>query len=160
MPIETGQAAPEFSLYSDAGEIVTLNEFRGSPVILAFFPAAFTGVCEQELCTLGDSQAAFNDLGAKVLGICVDSRFVNAAFASHMGLKYPILSDYTRSTIDAYGIRLNNLAGMDGYDTANRCVFVVDADGTVAWSWIADHPGTEPPYDEVQSAVAALGSKA
>ena len=156
MPVEIGQVAPNFSLYSDAGETVTLQELRGSPVVLAFFPAAFTGVCEQELCTLRDSMAAFNDLGATVLGISVDSRFSNAAFAKQLGLEFSILSDYSRSTVDAYDIRFHDLAGMDGYDTANRAVFVLDSQGTVTWSWIADHPGNEPPYEEVKSAIAAL----
>ena len=157
MPIEMGQKAPNFSLYSDAGKTVTLSELRGAPVVLAFFPAAFTGVCEQELCTLRDSLAAFNDLGATVLGISVDSRFSNAAFAEQLGLEFRLLSDYSRSTIDAYDVRFKNLAGMEGYDSANRCVFVIDADGIVAWSWIAETPGNEPPYAEVQAAVVALG---
>lgn len=160
MPIETGQTAPDFSLYNTSGDLVSLSQYRGSPVVLAFFPAAFTGVCEQELCAFRDSMSAYNDMGTTVLGICVDSRFANAAFAQKMGLTYEILSDYTRTATDAYDVRLNSLAGMEGYDVANRCVFVIDAQGTVSWQWVADHPGTEPPYDEVQTAVQALGSTA
>lgn len=160
MPIDIGQPAPDFSLYASDGETVTLSELQGTPVVLAFFPAAFTGVCEAELCAFRDSMAAYEDIDATVLGISIDSRFSNAAFASAHHIEFPLLSDYTRSTIDAYDIRFPDLAGMPGYDVAQRSVFVIDATGTVVWRWLADNPGEEPPYDEVLSAVTSLTSTA
>ena len=104
--------------------------------------------------------AAYEDIDATVLGISIDSRFSNAAFASAHHIEFPLLSDYTRSTIDAYDIRFPDLAGMPGYDVAQRSVFVIDATGTVVWRWLADNPGEEPPYDEVLSAVISLTSTA
>jgi peroxiredoxin len=158
MNTSIGSPAPDFTLLATDGETVTLSEQRGSPVVLAFFPAAFTGVCETELCAFRDAIASFNDIGASVYGISVDSRFALAAFAQKNELNFTLLSDYNRSATDAYGIRFESLAGMSGYDVANRSVFVIDADGTLAWQWIADSLGDEPPYNDVQEAVASLAS--
>ena len=73
--------APDFTLFRGKGETVTLSELRGQKVVLAFFPAAFTGVCEKELCTFRDSFADLAALNATVLGISVDGLFANLAFA-------------------------------------------------------------------------------
>ena len=96
------------------------------------------------------------DVGAAVVGISVDSRFANAAFAAANNLEFPILSDHDRSTIKAWDLVFPDLAGMAGYDVARRSVYVLDADGKVAWCWLSDSPGDEPPYDEVMKATESL----
>ena len=158
--MNTGTPAPDFTLYATDGSTVTLSEQTDSPTVLAFFPAAFTGVCETEVCAFRDAMAAFNDVGATVYGISVDSRFAQAAFAEKNNLNFTLLSDYNRTATDAYGIRFADLAGMDGYDVANRAVFVVDTAGNIAWQWVADSLGDEPSYDDVKNAVAECTSKA
>ncbi|MDG2424671.1 MAG: peroxiredoxin [Phycisphaerales bacterium] len=157
MPLDTGQAAPDFALYDGDGNTIKLSDMAGSPVVVAFFPAAFTGVCEKELCTFRDSMSAFDDIGAKVVAVSVDSRFANAAFAAANNLTFPILSDYNRETIKSWDLVFPDLAGMAGYDVARRSVYVIDGTGNVSWCWLSDSPGDEPPYDEVQQAVTALG---
>ena len=152
-----GSAAPDFTLPNDKREAVQLSSLRGKNVVLAFFPAAFTGVCEKELCTFRDSLAAFNDLDAAVFGVSVDAPFANAAFAQRNSLNFPILSDYARTAVAAYGVAHDDFAGMAGYTAAKRSVFVVDKEGKVQYAWVADNPGQEPNYDEVQAAVRALG---
>ena len=156
MPLETGQQAPEFELYDGEGNLTKLSDMSGKPVVIAFFPAAFTGVCETELCTFRDSISRFNDVGAAVVGISVDSRFANAAFAAANNLEFPILSDHDRSTIKAWDLVFPDLAGMKGYDVARRSVYVLDANGKVAWCWLSDSPGDEPPYEEVMTATESL----
>ncbi len=156
MPIEIGQKAPTFSLHDGDGTLVSLSEMAGAPVVVAFFPAAFTGVCETELCTFRDEMSGFTDVGARVVGVSVDSRFTNAAFAAAHNLNFPVLSDYTRGTIKEWDLVFPDLAGMPGYDVARRAVYVIDADGTVSWCWLSDSPADEPPYAEVQAAVKAL----
>jgi peroxiredoxin len=148
-----GQTAPNFTLLNTEREAVTLGDLRGGKVVLAFFPGAFTGVCTAEMCAFRDSLAHFNDLGATVLGICVDSPFANEVFAQTNDLNFPILSDYKRSTLDSYGIAFDNFAGMDGYVAANRAVFVIDANGTVTYEWFAPNLGAQPDYEEVKAAV-------
>jgi glutaredoxin-dependent peroxiredoxin len=152
---DIGSDAPDFTLPDTKREAVKLSAQRGKNVVLAFFPAAFTGVCEKELCTFRDSLAAFNDLDAAVYGICVDAPFSNAAFAEKNGLTFPILSDYARAAVRAYDIAHDDFAGMTGYTAAKRSVFVVDKAGKLRFAWVADNPGQEPDYDAVQAAVKA-----
>jgi peroxiredoxin len=149
-----GTQAPAFTLPDTTKKPVDLASFHGKKVVLAFFPAAFTGVCTKEMCALRDSLAQFNDVGAAVLGISVDAPFSNAAFAKQNDVNFPILSDYERKATRAYGVALENFAGLPGYVAANRAVFVVDADGKVTYEWRAPTPGTEPDYDAVRAAVS------
>ena len=150
-----GQKAPDFTLFNTKREKVSLSSLiEDGSVVLAFFPAAFTGVCEKELCTFRDSLAQFGSLHAKVVGISVDAPFSNAAFAAKNGIEFPVLSDYTRETVNAYGVALNNFAGMPGYTASQRAVFIVGKDGTVTYEWIAPNPGVEPDYAAVQAALS------
>ncbi|MCA9658693.1 MAG: peroxiredoxin [Myxococcales bacterium] len=155
-----GSQAPDFSLPNTKREAVSLASLRGNPVVLAFFPAAFTGVCEKELCTFRDSLASFNDVGATVLGIAVDAPFSNAAFAAKNDLNFDVLSDYKREAVRAYDVAHDDFAGMEGYTAAKRSVFVIDGEGVIRYRWVAPNPGVEPNYDEVKAEVAKLGSKA
>ncbi|HMU39377.1 MAG TPA: peroxiredoxin [Pseudomonadota bacterium] len=154
--LENNQKAPGFTLFDGTRKPVSLSDFAGKTVVLAFFPAAFTGVCTKELCTFRDSLAAFNDVGASVLGICVDAPFANAAFAEKNALNFPILSDYERKATRAYNVAHDDFAGMPGYTAAKRSVFVIDGNGNLQYSWVAPNPGVEPSYDEVKAAVARL----
>jgi peroxiredoxin len=153
MAIEIGQQAPDFTLFDTNRDQVTLSEKKGEKVVIAFFPAAFTGVCEKELCTFRDSMAALNGLGATVLAISVDAPFANGAFAKQNQLNFPVLSDYSREATRAYGVALDDFAGMSGYTAAQRSVFVTDEEGKIIYTWIADNPGQEPNYDEVKASV-------
>ena len=156
----TGTHAPDFTLPNHKREAVSLAAQRGKTVVLAFFPAAFTGVCEKELCTFRDSLAALNDLGATVFGVSVDAPFANAAFAAKMGLNFDILSDYARQAVRAYDVAHDDFAGMAGYTAAKRSVFVIDGEGTIRYRWVAPNPGVEPDYAEVKAQVASIGASA
>ncbi len=156
MVISTGQMAPNFSLYDQNGNQVELLSYRGKPVVLAFFPAAFTGVCQKEMCEFRDSITSFVNMNAQVLAISVDGRFSNAEFAKQNKLNFPVLSDYTHSTIKDYGVEFHNLAGMEGYVVARRSVFVIDATGKIVWSWVSTQPTQEPEYSEISKAVESL----
>ncbi len=151
-----GEKAAAFKLFNTKREEVSLEGLRGKKVVLAFFPAAFTGVCEKELCTFRDALASFNDLDAEVLGLSVDAPFSNGAFAEKNGINFPILSDYARETVRAYGVAHDDFAGLTGYTAAKRSVFVLDKEGIVRYRWVAPNPGTEPTYDEVKKAVQAI----
>ncbi len=151
--VQVGDSAPDFSALNLKRETVNLSAFAGKKLVLAFFPAAFTGVCEKELCTFRDAMAHFNDLKADVLGVSVDAPFSNGAFAEKNNLNFDILSDYTRSMVTAFGVAHDDFAGMTGYTAAKRSVFVIDGEGKVTYAWVADNPGQEPNYDEVKAAV-------
>ena len=145
-----GDMAPDFTLTAQDKSSVTLSDMRGSRVILAFYPAAFTGVCTKEMCSFSDGMVSLESSGARVLGISVDSPFSNAAFAEANGITFPLLSDVHREAVEAYGVALGDFV-IPGYTVAQRSVFVVETDGSIGYSWVADNPGLEPDYDAVMT---------
>ena len=151
--LKVGDQAPHFSLLDTSKAQVQLSDFQGKKLVVAFYPAAFTGVCKAELCTFQESLSQLNGLNAQVVGISVDGPFANEAFASANGLNFPLLSDYQREATRAYGVLLEDFAGMPGYMAAQRSVFIVDEAGLVSYAWIAANPGIEPNYEEVKAAL-------
>ena len=149
-----GDMAPDFTLTAQDKSSVTLSDMSGGRVILAFYPAAFTGVCTKEMCTFSEGMTSLNSSGVSVLGISVDSPFSNAAFAEANGISFPLLSDVHREAVDDYGVSLGDFV-ISGYTVAQRSVFVVEADGRVGYSWIADNPGMEPDYEAVMAHCAS-----
>ena len=145
-----GDMAPDFTLTAQDKSSVTLSDMRGSRVILAFYPAAFTGVCTKEMCSFSDGMVSLESSGARVLGISVDSPFSNAAFAEAKGITFPLLSDVHREAVEAYGVALGDFV-IPGYTVAQRSVFVVETDGSIGYAWVADNPGLEPDYDAVMT---------
>ncbi|MCL4540181.1 MAG: peroxiredoxin [Bacteroidetes bacterium] len=156
MAVEIGKKAPDFKLYDADKKERTLSEFAGRNVVLVFYPGAFTGVCTKEMCSFRDSLSKFNNIKAQVIGLSVDSPFANKAFAEQNKLTFPLLSDVNRQAVKAYDAYHDSFAGLNGYMTAKRSVFVVDKGGVVRYKWISDNPGIEPNYDEVLKAVEAL----
>jgi len=148
-----GKSAPDFTLPNTSRDAISLSALRGKKVVLAFFPAAFTGVCKKELCTFQESLSELNDANATVLGISVDAPFSNGAFASANGVTFDILSDYKREAVAAYGIELHDFAGMAGYTASKRAVFVVNEEGAVTYEWVGPNPGVEPDYAAVKAAL-------
>jgi peroxiredoxin len=145
---KVGQKAPDFNLTDYEGNKKTLADYKGKNVVLAFYPAAFTGTCEKEMCTFQDAQSKYIELDAEVLGVSVDSRYSNKAFADKNNIKFPLMSDHTRETVKSYVVDHENFGGMPGYTAAKRSVFVLDDNGTVRYKWVADNPGQEPDYNQ------------
>ena len=133
-----------------------LAEFRGRKAVLAFYPGAFTSVCQKEMCAFRDSLSKLEALDAQVVGISVNDPFSNKAFHEMNMLNFPLLCDYTRKVVDAYGVSLPDFAGLTGYTAAQRSVFVLDREGTIAYKWIADNPGIEPDYAEIEAKLSEL----
>ena len=125
-------------------------------MILAFYPGAFTGVCDKEMCAFQDNMAALNASDAVVLGISVDSPWANAEFARKYNLEFELLSDLDRTAVTAYDASFTGLGGIDGYVSANRVVVIVDGAGVVQYRWVAENPGVEPDYDEVVQTAQSL----
>jgi peroxiredoxin len=153
MAVDLGGQAPDFTLPNQDREPVTLSALRGRPVVLAFFPAAFTSVCTKELCTFRDSLAQLNQANAAVFGISADGPWVLKEFAARQHLNFPLLSDFYRSTIEQYGV-----AQTDGMfkGIAKRAVFVLDGSGTVRHKEITANPGVEPDYSQVFAALTRM----
>jgi len=156
MAVKVGDKAPDFTLADTNLSKISLTNFAGKKVILAFFPGAFTGVCTKEICTLRDSMTNFNSMNVQVVAISVDSPFANKGFSNTNNLAFPVLSDYSRKVCEQYAGLVHNFAGLEGYSVSNRSVFVVDKAGVVRYSWITENPGVEPPYDEINKALSTI----
>ena len=156
MAAEVGQKAPQFTLVDTDLKARSLADFAGKNVVLAFYPAAFTGVCQKELCTFRDALNDFTGAHTAVLGVSVDSPFANKEFAAKNGLNFPVLSDIARDAIRHYDVVFSDLAGIKGFTVAKRSVFVIDKQGVIRYRWVAPEPKVEPNYDEVKAAVKKL----
>jgi peroxiredoxin len=156
MALKVGDKAPDFKLFDTERKERALGEFLGKKTVIAFYPGAFTGVCTKEMCTLRDSIANFNAMDAQIVGISVDSPFANKGFATVNMITYPLLSDHSRAVAKVWAGLVEDFGGVKGYTTAKRSVFVLDKAGVVKYVWITDNPGVEPPYDEVNKALASF----
>ena len=144
-----GKSAPNFTLKNISREDVSLSDYAGKSVILAFYPGAFTGVCDKEMCSFQDNFTKLGKSNAVVIGISVDSPWANAEFASKYNLEFELLSDIDREVVEAYDAKFVGLGGIEGYVSANRVVVVIDKEGIVQHRWVADNPGVEPDYDAI-----------
>ena len=152
--VNVGDKAPDFTLKAHDKSDVTLSSYLGSRVILAFYPAAFTGVCTEQICTIADVLPLGHSTNCQMLGISVDSPFANSEFRKQNNIEYPLLSDVNREVISAYGVTFENFA-IDGYTVAQRSVFVVEEDGAIGYAWYAENPGIEPDYDALFAHIGA-----
>ena len=143
--------APSFTMKNTKKEDISLSDFKGKPVVLAFYPGAFTGVCDTEMCKLKEDMEIFNDLNTTVIGISVDSPWANGAFADKYNLNFELLSDLDRSVTKAYDLIFEGLGGIEGYTCANRGIIIIDSEGIIQYRWIAEpNPGVEPNYEEIK----------
>jgi peroxiredoxin len=157
MAAETGSIAPDFTLPNQDREPVTLSKQRGRPTVLAFFPAAFSSVCQKELCTFRDAFGQLdklNRVNVQVYGISVDTFFALKAFGDQQHLTFPLLSDFNKQVIRDYGVYNEDMIGLKGI--AKRAVFVLDKDGVIRHREVLDDARNEPDYEKVYKAVAAL----
>jgi len=152
--IDIGTSAPDFTLMNQDRQPVTLSGLRGKPVVLAFFPAAFSSVCTKELCTFRDSLARLGAADAQVFGISVDTFFTLKAFQADQKLTFPLLSDFNKEVIRDYGVFNEDMVGLKGI--AKRAVFVIDKDGVVRHREVLEDARNEPDYEKVFTALAAL----
>ena len=144
-----GESAPNFTLKNTEKSDVSLSDYKGKTVILAFYPGAFTGVCDNEMCAFQDNFGKLSNSNAAVIGISVDSPWANAEFASKYNLEFELLSDIDREVVEAYDAKFVGLGGIEGYVSANRVVIVIDGEGIIKHRWVAENPGVEPDYDAI-----------
>ena len=147
-----GDAAPDFELLNQFGEPVKLSELRGRNVVLVFFPFAFSGICTGELCEIRDNLALFEDADAVVLGISVDSKFAQRAYAEKEGYAFDLLADFWPhgAVAEQYGV-FDAESGM-----ARRGTFIIDAAGIVRYV-VVNPRGQARDFDEYRAALAGLG---
>jgi peroxiredoxin len=157
MPIPVGTKAPDFTLKSKKGELVDIklsNNFGKKNTVLLFFPAAFTGVCTQEMCDITAGMNGYSGLNADVIGISVDSPFSQEAWAQKEKIGITLASDLNKDVIKKYDVVFPMLAGAG--DTAARAAFVIDKNGVVQYSEQTPSPKELPHFDKVKETLARL----
>ncbi|MEF8838059.1 MAG: redoxin domain-containing protein [Haloarculaceae archaeon] len=159
--VSEGDHAPNFTapLANGGIEEFDLEETvaEEAPVVLAFFPGAFTSVCTNEMNEFQARLEEFAEAGGSVYGVSVDSPFANNEFRDRLGLTFDLVSDANKEVIDLYDVAMD-FEDLGVHDVAKRAVFVVDGDGTISYAWVSDDPGVEPDYEEVLDAVAAAAA--
>jgi glutaredoxin-dependent peroxiredoxin len=155
MPVDVGSKAPDFTLINQDRQPVRLSAaLQNGPVVLAFFPAAFSSVCTNEMCTFRDSIAALNASKGQVFGVSTDTFFALKAWADQQRLNFPLLSDYNKDAIKQYDVVNPDMIGLK--NIAKRAVFVIGRDGIIKHKQVLDDARNEPDYDKVRAALASL----
>ena len=153
MSLSVGDTAPDFNLRDQDKQVVSLAELRGAPVLLVFYPFAFSGTCTGELCQLRDELALYTDAGVQVIAVSTDPVFSLKAFREKESLDFPLLSDFWPhgATAQAYGA-FNDKAGM-----AVRATFLIDAGGRIAFAEV-NQPGDPREQSGWKDAVSQLAA--
>ena len=147
-----GERAPDVALQSTAGTTVRLSEFRGkSPVLLAFFPLAFTSTCTAELCEFSESFDQYAGKGVAVLPVSVDSVPTLREFKAKYAMKTDLLSDFKREASRAYGVLREETF------FSERAYFLIDRDGIVRWAHVESKLGDKRDNGELLERIASLG---
>jgi peroxiredoxin len=156
MSIQVGQKAPDFTLFDSDKNKVSLSAMAGSPVVILFFPLAFTGVCTKELCSVRDNIATYNQTNANVIGISVDSLFTLAKFKEDQQLNFTLLSDFNGTAASSYGVLYDVFPAFEMEKVSKRAAFVVDAEGVVRYAEVCATPGDLPNFAAIQETLAGL----
>lgn len=147
--IETGEAAPDFTLPNHKGQQVSLSDFRGSKVMLVFYPADFSPVCSDQLTIYQEVLGQIEEAGVQLMGISVDSSWTHNAFRKQLGLDIPLLADFhpKGEVSSKYG------AYIDDFGTGNRSLVLIDEEGAVRWVHespsVVEIPGANLIFDAV-----------
>lgn len=149
--VQVGQLAPDFTLPSTAGAMVTLSALRGRPVLLAFFPAAFTGTCTAEMCEFSADRAIYAQRDVTVLPISVDLIPSLTAYRDHERLTVELLSDFRREVSRSYGVL------DEARYQSRRAYFLIDAAGELRWAHVEAHGRDKRSTAELMHQVEALG---
>lgn len=152
--MQVSEQATPFSLPEAPGQMVDVGALFGeAPVVLLFFPLAFSPVCTEEFCTIRDDWSKWTDMGAKVFGISIDSPFVVQKFKESEGMPFPLLSDFNKEVAGSYGALHEDLMGLKG--VTKRAAFVIDRSGKISYAWVSEDPGKQVEFDEILAAVQA-----
>jgi peroxiredoxin Q/BCP len=135
MQLQTGDTAPEFTRQDHTGAPVSKQDFAGKPVVVYFYPKAFTPGCTAESCDFRDNYAAFQKAGYEILGVSPDPEDRLEAFRTEHALPFPLLSDPDHSMAEAYGAWGTKKNYGKEYEGLIRSTFTIDADGRISHAW-------------------------
>ncbi|MGA9725139.1 MAG: redoxin domain-containing protein [Candidatus Binatus sp.] len=149
-----GTPAPDFSLHTTPDQLVSLSDFRGAPLIVAFYPADWSPVCGDQMGLYNEILGEFHKFKAQIVGISVDGPWCHDAFARDRNLHFPLLADFEPKG----GVSRRYGAYRAGDGVSERALFVIDPNGTISWSYLSP-VGVNPGADGILEALEALASK-
>jgi peroxiredoxin len=153
-PLPAGTSAPDFALPSTPDQAVSLADFRGQPVILAFYPEDWSPVCSDQMALYQEVLPEFQKFNAELLGISVDGVWSHLAFAKDRNLHFPLLADFEPKGDVARAYQVYRAT--EG--TSERALYVIDADGIVRWSYVSP-VGVNPGAEGILRALESLGEE-
>ena len=153
--LQIGSTAPAFELPDTDKKMHKLSDYKGKPLVLLFFPMAFTGVCTKELCSMRDDIGSYEKLNATVIGISVDSPFTLAKFKEDQNFNFTLLSDFNKEVSRAYGCLYEEWI-LDMKGVSKRAAFVIDGEGIVRYAEVLDNPGNLPDFNKIQETLQGL----
>ena len=155
MVLKKGDKAPDFRLFSSEKKEVSLADYNGKNLIVHFFPAAFTGTCTTQLCTLRDAISLYHNDKTDVIAISVDSLFTLAKFKDDQKLNFTLLSDFNKVTSKDYGAFYNEFVfGMKG--VSRRAAFLIDKEGTIQYAEVLESAGDLPNFAAIDEVLNKL----
>lgn len=156
MALKKGDKAPSFKLFNSDKKEVSLEDFKGRNLIIHFFPAAFTGTCTAQMCSVRDGIGLYHNDHCDVVGISVDMPFTLAKFKELQNLNFDLLSDFNKEAITAYDVKndpwIMNLKGV-----GKRAVFVIDGEGTIQYVEEVANIGDMPNIEALNEALKSMG---
>ena len=152
MPLEIGQQAPDFTLFDSDKKEITLSELKGKPVLLLFFPLAFTSTCTTELCSVRNNIGWYNNINAKVFCISVDALQTLAKFKEDQQLNFTLLSDFNKDVSRLY----ESIYEQFGYNmkgVSKRSAFVIDKEGIIQYAEVLENAGEIPDFEKIKASL-------
>ncbi len=150
-----GQIAPHIELYDTERQKVKLSDFANQKIVLFFFPAAWTGMCIKEMCTVRDDMSYYHDLKAIVIGISVDTPFALKKFKLDQNLPFVLLSDFNKTVIRAYGVYREDFI-LDMHGVADRSIYIIGSDGTIQYKEVLENPSELPDFAAAKRALETI----
>jgi peroxiredoxin len=157
MKIKPGQQAPDFSLYDSDKNKITLSDLKSHNILLLFFPAAFTGTCTKELCSVRDNISVYNNVSAKVFGISVDMVYSLSKYKEEQKLNFSLLSDFNKEVSSAYGC-LYDTFSYEMRGVSKRAAFIIDKNGIVRYAEVLENATGIPNFEAIQKTLQSLNN--
>ena len=155
MPLNIGDTAPDFTLFNTEKQAINLSSYHGKNVVILFFPLAFTSTCTAELCGVRDDISNYGKMDAEVLAISVDSLFTLGKFKEEQGLNFNLLSDFNKTTSEAYGSLYDTFV-LDMKGVSKRSAFLIDREGIVRYAEVLESAGDVPNFDALKEVLKTL----
>jgi len=150
--IEQGSKAPAFTLYDSDKKKISLEDLKGSNVLLLFFPLAFTSTCTKELCNVRDNLSLYNNSNCEVLGISVDSIYTLAKYKEEQHLNFKLLSDFNKEVSKAYN-SLYSTFSYNMHGVSKRSAFIIDRSGIIKYAEVLENAGEIPDFDAIEKSL-------